>query len=576
MKKIDIWLVLGLILAGLPQLTRAQSTWTFRVLVAVEPQTATYYQQAYGKPIEQIVREQIATINAHFNTASQFNATYNFRVDSIYVITRPIRDEVFGAHPGYHYKIVINGFSDNAIGGGWYGDYQTIYHGWRWENWDGPFGGYATDGLTHELAHARGAVDTYAMRVDADKNPVNGQAFEPVNSLMTYPYSNIVWDEYTTHLLNSTADGPITGDDWIVKPFPKTIAIKTLDQQGQPLEGVSLALYPVDWFSYTLTPTPVKRVATDLDGIYRFADNPYGVPTLGYPWHFRYGNFLLKASYNGVVAYQWLPVYDVQNAYFRYGADSTYYAQIQLPTTASMIRLTNLNPASLCTNGGYLAVTMALSSTFGVGNEFKLQLSDATGSFANPRTLAVVSGPMATTLSSWIGSPLTPSENYLLRVVSTMPVLESGTIPFMVKPQPDPPTVGWSLDACQNDAPPVLQAVGQNLLWYTSYTNYGEEGSPIAPVPNTSLAGYFTYYVTQTVNGCESNIRSQTVTIRRIYSIKSGPWHDPTVWSCHRVPIQADEPIISSNTTVFVSGVLALPKRVTFGQGAHLVFSAPN
>ncbi len=149
MKKIHIWLILGFMLADLPQLIRAQSTWTFRVVVAVESQTATYYQQAYGKPIEQIVREQMASINARFSTGSQFNATYNFRVDSIYVITRPIRDEVFGAHPGYQYKIVINGFSDNAIGGGWFGDHQTIYHSWRWEGWGGPFGGYATDGLTH-------------------------------------------------------------------------------------------------------------------------------------------------------------------------------------------------------------------------------------------------------------------------------------------------------------------------------------------------------------------------------------------------------------------------------------------
>ena len=43
MKKIHIWLVLEFMLVGLPQLTKAQSTWTFRVLVAVEPQTATYY-----------------------------------------------------------------------------------------------------------------------------------------------------------------------------------------------------------------------------------------------------------------------------------------------------------------------------------------------------------------------------------------------------------------------------------------------------------------------------------------------------------------------------------------------------
>lgn len=557
----------------LPQFTIAQATWTFRVLVAVEPQTATYYQQAYNKPIAQIVQEQMASINARFNTNPHFKATYNFQVDSLYVITQPMPDEVFGPHSGYHYKIVINGFSDNAIGGGWYGDYQTIYHSWPWSGWGGPFGGYATDGLTHELAHARGAVDIYAMRVDAAKNPINGQAFEPVSSVMNLPYNNIVWDEYTTHLLNSTADGPIIGDDWIVKPFPKTIAIKTLDQQGQPLEGVSLTLYPVNWFSYTLTPTPTKRMATDLNGVYRFTNNPYGVPTLGYPWHFRYCNFLLKATYNGAVAYKWLPVYEVQNSYFRHGADSTYYAPIQLPTAPSMIRLTNLSTTSLCADGGGVEATIALSGTFGTGNEFSLQLSDATGSFDNPRTLAVQSGPTATTFSSWINSPV-PGENYLIRVVSTAPAMESGAISFMVKPKPEPPTVGWSLDVCQNDPPPVLQAVGQNLLWYNTLDLVN--GSPVAPIPNTGQVGYLTYYVTQTVNGCSSSARSLHLTIRPIYTLKSGLWTDPTVWSCGRVPIQADEPILSPNHTLSVSGGLTMPKRVTFQPGARLEFLSPR
>jgi len=557
-------------LVSLPLLTKAQSTWTFRVLVAVEPQTATYYQQAYGKPIEQIVQEQMATINAHFNTASQFNAIYDFRADSIYVMTGSIQNEVFGAHPGYHYKIVINGFSDNSIGGGWYGDYQTIYHGWRWEGWGGPFGGYATDGLTHELAHARGAVDIYAMRVDAANNPINGQAFEPVNSLMNYPYDNIVWDEYTTYLLNSTANGPITGDNWIVTPFPKTIAIKTLDQQGQPLAGVSLDLYPVEWFSYTLSPSPIQQEATDIDGIYRFSSNPFGVPTIGYPWHMRYCNFLVKATCNGVVSYKWLPVYDVQNAYFRYGADSTYYATIQLPTVPA-IRLTGLNSTSLCTSGGPVSVTVSLSGTFGVDNEFKLQLSDATGSFANPQNLTVVPGDTITTMSGWITQQL--SDYYKVRVVSTVPVHESSAVPFTLKPQPAPP-IAFALPACQFGAPPVIQALGENLLWYTSYVP--GTGSPIAPVLNTSEAGYFTYYVTQTVNGCESAPRTVNITIDLLYSRRSGPWTSSGIWSCYRVPIQTDEPIISSNNTLTVSGTLALPRRLTFKNGATLKFIAPN
>ncbi len=558
----------ALFVVSLPLVTVAQSTWTFRVVVAVEQQTATYYEQAYGKPIEQIVREQLATINANFNQSANFAARYDFRPDSIYVINRPLRDEIFGAHPGFAYKIVVNGFSDNSIGGGWYGDPQTIYHGWHWSGWGGPFGGYATDGLTHELCHARGGVDIYGMRVDAAKNPVNGQAFEPVTSLMNYPYGTIVWDEYTTHLLNSTADGPIVGDEWITKPFPGIIAIRTTDQQGQPLAGVSLEMYPVDWFSYAVTPTPILRPFTDITGVYSFLTNPFMAPVLGYPWHIRYANFLLKATYNGVVTYKWLPLYDVQNAFFRHGADSVYTIPIQLPTNPP-IRLSSINTTQFCENEGYITVTLSLSGTFGADNQFRLQLSDASGNFTNSLNMATVSGPAVTTLSSWISS-LTPGGNYKVRVTSSNPVAESGMLPIIVKPRPAPPTVGWSLEACQNDPPPVLQAVGQNLRWYPSFNTV--DGSSITPVPATNQAGYFTYYVTQTVDGCESSIRSQTVAIRRIYSIKSGRWDDATVWSCRRVPIQADEPIITVNTSLTVSGLLSIPKRVTFERGARLLF----
>jgi len=76
-------------------------------------------------------------------------------------------------------------------------------------------------------------------------------------------------------------------------------------------------------------------------------------------------------------------------------------------------------------------------------------------------------------------------------------------ITVIVKPKPEPPTVVSPLNLCQFDPIQPLTAVGQNLLWYT-VPNSGV-GVPVAPLPNTGYEDSFKYWVTQTVNGCQSD-----------------------------------------------------------------------
>jgi gliding motility-associated-like protein len=90
---------------------------------------------------------------------------------------------------------------------------------------------------------------------------------------------------------------------------------------------------------------------------------------------------------------------------------------------------------------------------------------------------------------------------YLSQTVNTC---ESGRTPVTVQvvPQAPPPTVTSPIAYCQNDPSQPLQAVGQNLLWYTSDTALA--GTPIVPTPNTGSQDTMTWYVSQTINGCES------------------------------------------------------------------------
>jgi len=67
---------------------------------------------------------------------------------------------------------------------------------------------------------------------------------------------------------------------------------------------------------------------------------------------------------------------------------------------------------------------------------------------------------------------------------------------------PAAPTVISPVNYCQGAAAIALTATGTNLLWYT--TPSSGTGNSTAPIPSTASAGTTSYYVSQTVSGCES------------------------------------------------------------------------
>lgn len=74
-----------------------------------------------------------------------------------------------------------------------------------------------------------------------------------------------------------------------------------------------------------------------------------------------------------------------------------------------------------------------------------------------------------------------------------------------------PPTVTSPIKYCQGASATVLTATGTALKWYTSAT--GGTALASAPVPSTTTVGSSTYYVTQTLNGIESERIAIAVTI---------------------------------------------------------------
>ena len=64
---------------------------------------------------------------------------------------------------------------------------------------------------------------------------------------------------------------------------------------------------------------------------------------------------------------------------------------------------------------------------------------------------------------------------------------------------------------CQNYTASALSATGTNLLWYSSAT--GGAGTSVAPIPSTTQAGNFSFWVSQSNGNCESSRVEIVVTV---------------------------------------------------------------
>ncbi len=120
------------------------------------------------------------------------------------------------------------------------------------------------------------------------------------------------------------------------------------------------------------------------------------------------------------------------------------------------------------------------------------------------------------------GSPYTTAGTYNATFTNITGCDSLVTLNLFVKSLPLAP-ITTNFDLCQNTASVApLTAIGSNLLWYVAPT--GGFASAGAPVPNTLAAGVYTWYVSQTVNGCEGPRASLQVTVhnRPIFNIVPG------------------------------------------------------
>jgi hypothetical protein len=146
---------------------------------------------------------------------------------------------------------------------------------------------------------------------------------------------------------------------------------------------------------------------------------------------------------------------------------------------------------AFCINGA----TTALAAT-GTGLKWYSASTGGTGSATAPKPASTTEGVTSFYVSQTVGGCESPRAEIKVTINKT-----------------DAPAVE-DLDYCLNATASTLTATGTALKWYTAAT--GGTGSASAPTPTTNAIGTKSYYVTQTLNGCESARSEIKVTIKNL------------------------------------------------------------
>lgn len=192
-------------------------------------------------------------------------------------------------------------------------------------------------------------------------------------------------------------------------------------------------------------------------------------------------------------------------------------AGFSVHSLAQTITTGALGTTTLCQgSGGSVTVPFSVSGTFNSGNIFTAQLSDATGSFASTTTaVGTISGLSGGSISATIPAGITAGSAYRIRVVSSSPakIGSNSTNTLTINAAPAAPGVTNPPAYCQGATPQSLSATptaGGTLNWYGNNASGGTASStPTVPSTNNSD----TYYVSQTVGGCEGPRASISVTV---------------------------------------------------------------
>ena len=242
---------------------------------------------------------------------------------------------------------------------------------------------------------------------------------------------------------------------------------------------------------------------------------------------------------------------------------------------------TNSLASSVFCEGASLTVPFTITGTFNSGNVFTAQLSNASGSFANPSSIGTLTGTSSGQISAALPGNVVSGTGYRIRVVSSQPVVigsDNGTdLTILDQPvaviSPAGPTT-----FCDGDSVSLVAGTGAGL----TYT-WRRDGSVIAGATGNSytakLSGQYTVEisngtcastsapVTVTVNPTNPTMLTWTGAVDSDWST-AGNWDNPCA-----VPNAGDTVVIGPGTTPPAGNAAVSLARLVINNGNGLSLS---
>ena len=142
---------------------------------------------------------------------------------------------------------------------------------------------------------------------------------------MTYPYGVTTWDQYNADIINASGSTLYQGapivDAALAPIFTIRAFVAGVPPLGGALGGVQIDVFPVEFGSKSVSPTPVLSGVTTTSGAWMLPQNPFAPGTPNKPWNLAYPDFLVRArtvsgEFAGQSNYAWLPLSTVGAAAF--------------------------------------------------------------------------------------------------------------------------------------------------------------------------------------------------------------------------------------------------------------------
>jgi gliding motility-associated-like protein len=326
-----------------------------------------------------------------------------------------------------------------------------------------------------------------------------------IAAMVINPYGEHTDEDITSYEpVNVTIYGCNNGTNL---PVPTTISPNLADPTWFEIGHVTYSP-TLEWSTVTIDFTPTFNVNAVMIGPPPILPNTYPFSNIDVYPYFLYDNLLLN--------------------------ETTYFNDITIQVTGDF-----------CNNNVVLTNTIAIPAPT---NTYQWYLNGVAIIGATSGTYNV------TTYSA--------NDSYSLRVYDGVNCFLSNSLQLNTI-TPNPPTVVSPVTFCQNETASTLTATGTSLLWYT--TASGGTGSSTPPVPSTTVAGTFNYYVSQTC---------LLESIRQLITVVVNPLLVPNFSAINQICAGETTPILN---TVSPNGIVGTwsPSSISSTQSGSYVFT-PN